>query len=94
MKEDVENGYYTTEEHSNAMQHMQTSNTIHGDVQSVSRENTERNYIGQIRPQSSTSAGQRDTVRSGRGQETVLSAESDKQGKQVGTVEENFPIWN
>lgn len=67
LQEDVEDGYNTTQKPRDAVRDMQESYSGNGDMQGVSKEDTNRNYIGQIRPQSSAPAGQRDTVRAGRG---------------------------
>lgn len=79
LQEDVENGHSTNEEQGETVRDLQASHSVHGDMQGVSWENTSGNTWGQVRPQSSSSGGQRNTVRAERGNGTLLSAESEEQ---------------
>ena len=66
-------------ERSDAMRHMQTSHSVHSDLQGVPQRNTERDIGGSIQPQSSASQRQRDTVRGEGRQGAVLSTTRQEQ---------------
>ena len=89
LQEDVENGYSTNEEQGETVRDLQASHSVHGDMQGVSEENTAGNRIGQVRPQSAASGGQRNTVRAERGNGTLLSAKSEE--REVNTDGESVP---
>ncbi len=63
-------------ERSDAVRDLQTPYTENGDMQSVSERNTERNQIGTVRPQQTSSSRQRDSVRTEGQYGAVLSPES------------------
>ncbi len=79
LKEAQANGYNTIKEQSDAVFNLQESYSRDGDLQGVPASNTVGDFDGQVRPQSTSSAGQRNNVRSNGGQGSVLSAESQEQ---------------
>lgn len=73
------NGHFTVEEQGATMRNMQKSHSGDGDLQSVSKEDSDRDSIGSVRPQSAASAGQWNTLRAEGGQGAVLPAQPGEQ---------------
>lgn len=78
-------GHNTTKEQSNAMQHLQEPYSKNDNLQGVSERDTLGNFDREIRPQSSSPTGQRDTLRSEGRQDSLLSTEGVKQKNEVTT---------
>lgn len=79
LQEVIINEKQTTMERGDAVRDMQKLYFENHNLQSVSGRNTAGDTVREIRPQSSPSERQRDNVRSGRGQETLLSTSSQEQ---------------
>ncbi len=85
LQEVLNNGHDTTKEQGDTVRDMQESHTGNGDLSSVSKRDTLGDTRGRLRPQSTASTGQWDTLRSERRSETLLPTESKEQTKSVKT---------